>query len=99
MTLSIGTSVDLTGGLVITARGSLDDGGAVRLSEAVSAAVDRHRPDVVHLDLGQVTDVDPIGAAALEASRRSAVNGGTRVVLRNPTAEVARSLQTTGLMA
>jgi hypothetical protein len=46
----------------------------------------------VHLDLELVTHVEPVGAAALEASRRSALNGGTRVVVRNPIAEVARSL-------
>lgn len=97
MTVSIGTSVELSGGLVITVRGSLVHGGAVRLSEAVSAAVDQHRPYVLYIDLGLVTNVDPVGAAALAATRRSAMNSGTRVVMRNPTAEVARSLRMGGL--
>lgn len=97
MSLSIGTSIEWTGAVVVTVRGSLEHGGAVRVSEAVSAAVDQHRPDVIHVDLGLVTYVDPIGAAALVATGRSAGNGGTRVVLRNPTAEVARSLRSTGL--
>jgi hypothetical protein len=69
VSLSIGTSVKRSGELVIRACGSLDGGGAVRLSEAVSAAVDQHRPDVVHVDLGHVTGVDLIDAAALASTR------------------------------
>ncbi len=95
MNTSIDTSVDAAGDLVIMVSGSLADGGAVALSEAVSAAVDQLQPDVVHVDLGLVTCVDLVGAAALTQARRSASNCGTRVVLRNPTAAVARSLQVT----
>lgn len=55
----------------------------------------RSRPDVIHLDLSGIADIDTVGVAALRVATRRLAARGVTVELRGASAEVARMLAET----
>jgi anti-sigma B factor antagonist len=82
--------------LVVTLRGPLDLGTRDAM---VSAVADGIGPGVaeIELDVHRVTFCDSSGLAAFVGLRRSAANEGKRLYLRNPSTQLARILDITGL--
>lgn len=97
MSVSVSTSIEHSGAVVVTVRGAVEHTTVEPLCDTINYVVDQHRPALVHVDLQFVTYIDTAAVGALDACRRSARNGGTTVVLRNASAAVGRSLQTAGM--
>ena len=97
MSASVSTSMEHDGTVVVTVRGTVEHATIEPLCDTINYVVEQHRPAFVHVDLQFVTDIDAAAVGALDACRRSAHNGGTSVVLRNASAAVDRTLQTSGM--
>src|SRR5690349_4748743 len=80
--MSVTTGVVASGAVVITVRGDVEYDLARAVRTAVDAALSRHRPALIFVDLGLVTFIASEGIGALLGSRRSAERNGTRLLLR-----------------
>ena len=82
---------------VLRPSGEIDIAAVASLRTSWLALADERRPDVIVVDLSEVTFMDVAGAGLLVALRnRQHVHGG-RVHLRRVPAQVARLLQLIGL--
>jgi anti-sigma B factor antagonist len=97
MTVSVTTSIEHNGVVVVAVRGAVEHTATTLLCDTINHVVDQHRPAFVHVDLGLATYIDAATVAALDACRRSARNGGTSLILRNASADIQRSLDTSGM--
>jgi anti-anti-sigma factor len=81
---------------IVAVRGDLDlrilAGLRLALREVIAA-----RPVMLIVDLAKVTSIDASGLAVLAAARRRGLKGGTRLLLRAPTASTVDLLAKTGL--
>lgn len=93
MSLSISTSVQLGGAVLITVRGEVDAPVVHRLSGAINAAISEHRPTQIRLDLGLVTYLDSTGLGALLAGRKRANDEGVRLCVTDAAPAIRRVLR------
>jgi anti-anti-sigma factor len=98
MQLSIDVRTRSDGAVLVSPRGELDHGTAVRFRDAVGRALAAHPPRVL-VDLALVTFIDPAGVGALVSAHRSAEATGCLLAVENPSPGVRRPLQGTGLLA
>lgn len=77
--------------------GEVDLATAPALLSAAVEAIDRHRPEVLELDLAEVTFFDARGVSALILAHRGAQAAGCSGRLLRPRAHVRRILELTGL--
>ncbi|BEL02746.1 hypothetical protein Q0Z83_009370 [Actinoplanes sichuanensis] len=85
------------GATVVDVRGSLDASTVSGLRVAMLDALHRDRPRLMIVDLTLVTFMDSTGIGLLVGGHRSALDQGTRFVVRNPSEFVHRQLRLTGL--
>ena len=95
--VDVRTGVD--GSLVVQPHGVMDDGCAVQFRQVLIHAVRRVRPMRLILDLGDVSDVDPINLGTLAALCDMADDHQVPVFLENSSALVADRLRTAGVPA
>ncbi|MET8150596.1 STAS domain-containing protein [Actinoplanes sp. NPDC049668] len=85
-------------GLVVAALGGeldLDHADAVRDSLAAAAATDGCR--YLNVDVAAVTFIDSYALGALVSARNSAASQGVTFTLANPSRQVRKAVQVTGL--
>ncbi|MDG6108714.1 STAS domain-containing protein [Dactylosporangium aurantiacum] len=97
MSFSVSSSIEHSGAVVISVRGTVEHTTVASLCDTINHDVEQHRPAFVYVDLQYVTYIDAAAVGALDACRRSARNGGTSVLLRNASAAVDRTLQLSGM--
>ncbi|MEV0570833.1 STAS domain-containing protein [Dactylosporangium sp. NPDC050588] len=93
MTFSVSSSIEHSGAVVVTVRGTVEHTTIGSLCDTINHIVDQQRPALVNIDLQSVTYIDTTAVGALDACRRSARSGGTDVVLRNASPAVDRTLR------
>ncbi len=87
----------MSGVPVLQPAGEVDIAAVTRLRPSWVALVDATRPELVIVDLGQVTFMDVAGLGLLLALRNRQQRHGGRVHLRSVPAPVTRLLRLTGL--
>jgi stage II sporulation protein AA (anti-sigma F factor antagonist) len=96
VTLSITIGTASPGQTTIGLHGDLDQTTAGQLRDAVADALTAN-PEVVRLDLAQLTFVDSAGLGALVRAYRRAAGAGSRLVLDGVTITLYERLEITGL--
>jgi anti-anti-sigma factor len=94
---SVDVRTDVDGSLVVQPHGVMDDELAVQFRQVLIHAVRRVRPLRLILDLGDVSDVDPINLGTLAALCDMADDHQVAVFLDNSSALVADRLRTAGV--
>ena len=97
MNLSIETSVEHSGVVVVVVRGAIEHDRLGAFAAAVDAALHRHRPVELHMDLGLVTYMEAAAVGVLAECRRRAASGGARLVVRHASPPVRRLLDVSGV--
>lgn len=97
MSFSVSSSIEHSGAVVVTVRGTVEHATIAGLCDTINHDVEQHRPAFVYVDLRYVTYIDTAAVGVLDACRRSARTGGTDVVLRNASTAVDRTLQLSGM--
>ncbi len=93
MSFSVSSSIEHSGAVVVTVRGTVEHTTIGSLCDTINHIVDQQRPALVNIDLQSVTYIDAAVVGALDACRRSARYAGTHVVLRNASDAVHRTLR------
>jgi anti-anti-sigma factor len=93
--LDIRTDVD--GSLVVCPHGTMDDGSAVHFRQVLVHAVRRVRPLRLILDLGGVSDIDPINLSTVAALCDLADDHHVIVFIDNASTAVADRLAAAGV--
>jgi anti-anti-sigma factor len=83
--------------LVVQLRGEIDYTNAAAVTEAVRQAVDRDRPEQVHVDLHEVTFLDSSGIGVLISAMKAAGGVGAPYRVLAPNPKVLSQLEITGL--
>jgi anti-sigma B factor antagonist len=86
------------GAATVTVLGEIDFSNADDVSRAIRDAVAEWSPPTVRVDLGNATFIDSTGLGALIEGYRAAMEGESRLVVINPTANFRRVLTVTGLI-
>ncbi|RCV49540.1 STAS domain-containing protein [Marinitenerispora sediminis] len=94
--LTVVTVHEADGRPLVVARGELDVATADALTEGITAAVERSGGEVT-VDLSGITFCDAAGLGALVRAANRTEPVGARLILRAPTARLARLLDVTGL--
>ncbi|MEV0153825.1 STAS domain-containing protein [Micromonospora sp. NPDC050686] len=81
---------------IVVLSGEIDMNGAPRLQDLLHAAVDD--ADVVEVDAAAVTFIDSSVISALITARNTAVTTGRHLSLVNPSPQVHRILDVTGVL-
>ena len=79
MSLSISTSIQFGGAVLIAVRGEIDAPVMHRLAAAINAAIAEYRPAQIRLDFGLVTYLDSTGLGTLLACRQRAHDEGVQL--------------------
>lgn len=85
------------GSLVVQPHGTVDLDCAEELRRVLVHALRKRRPRLLILDLGDVSDVDPINLGTLAAACDLADDHQIAVVVENPSRRIARKLTAAGV--
>ncbi|MCA2218144.1 STAS domain-containing protein [Jidongwangia harbinensis] len=96
---SVDVRTDVDGSLVVQPHGVLDDDCAVQFRQVLIHAVRKVRPLRLIVDLGDVSDVDPINLGTLAALCDMADDHHVVVFLENTSAPLAVRLRAAGVPA
>jgi anti-anti-sigma factor len=88
---------DVDGSLVVRPHGTMDDGSAVRFRQVLVHAVRKVRPLRLILDLGGVSDIDPINLGTVAALCDLADDHHVIVFIDNASTAVADRLAAAGV--
>ena len=89
--------VDADGLLLATLVGELDLDGADDVRDSLAAAAARPECRFLEVDVREVTFIDSYALGALVSARNQAAGSGVTLRLVNPSLQVAKAIQVTGL--
>ena len=82
--------IDMNGTAVLSISGDIDRTVADHIHTAMQKLLAIHHPTTVRVDVGHVTYLSQVGAAAIVAWRAAAAAAGTTVGFRNATDHIIR---------
>ncbi|MEW9550386.1 STAS domain-containing protein [Nonomuraea sp. NPDC050783] len=86
------------GALRVTLRGEIDFTNSAEIHKIITDAVAQRRPEVVRVDLAEVTFIDSTGIGVLVDAMRVATAAQAGFRVENPTRRMLDQLRTTGLL-
>jgi anti-sigma B factor antagonist len=89
--------MDADGLVVASLRGDLDLDQADAVRDSLAAAAADEKCHYLHVDVAAVTFIDSYALGALVSARNSAASRGVSFTLANPSRQVRKAVQVTGL--
>jgi stage II sporulation protein AA (anti-sigma F factor antagonist) len=89
--------IDADGLIQAALFGELDLDGADEVRDSLAAAAGRPDCRYLRVDVGEVTFIDSYALGALVSARNSAAAAGVTLTLANPSPQVHKAIQVTGL--
>jgi anti-anti-sigma factor len=82
----------------ISVSGEIDLENANDLREAIGKSLVTRKPNLIRVDLGDVSFIDSVAVGALVAGHQTAAVSGVRLVVTNPSEFVYRTLYISGVV-